>query len=169
MNKKWYLIYVREKKELKTSSLLSRKQIENYCPVTSRPSTHVFRSKEYQEPLLPGYVLAKTTEQELEKIRQLQQVINTVHWKNKPVTLPDNYITSLKSFCNRYQNISVQKSPVTTDGPAAIRRIIGETTVEIYMPLLGYTFTAALPDDGFNTISYIIKPKPADIHLPEKK
>lgn len=155
MNVEWYLIYVSEKKELKVSSALSKKKIENYCPVSARHSPGVFRGKEYYEPLLSGYIFVKANPESIKSILHFRNIINAVHWKDRPIIVPDEYISSLKTFVSRYQNIRLKKYPINEAMPTTVRKTIAAGTIEMWLPLMGLSLTANL--------SYVISDNPAYI------
>jgi len=156
MKKVWYLIYVKEKKELKVSSVLNSKHIENFCPFNLRQNSGFFQNKTYHEPLLPGYIFSRLEESEIDKIKQMRNVISFVYWKNELITVPDEYITTLRRFCNKYRDITVKRFIIEKTQEIKPRKLVLETTSEIILPKLGYSMVADINKTN-NNLSVIIK------------
>lgn len=142
MDKKWYLLYVKEKKELRVATLLNTKGIQNYWPFCERESGGIFRTRIYQEPVLPGYLFARASDADFRTIREVPYVISRVHWKNKPIEIPEDYVKALKSFCRKYHNITAKRYPINTETDRDIKRINRNKTSEIILPEIGFRFIA---------------------------
>ena len=120
MQKNWYIIYTRPSAEKKVSSLLNRKNIENYFPVNTKTKLHSKKTKIQKEPLFHSYLFANISEAELSLITSLRNVINFVYWKQHPVKVANEDIMLLKEFTKNYTDIKVQKIEVNINNLAKI-------------------------------------------------
>jgi transcription antitermination factor NusG len=100
--KQWYAIYSRPRNEKKAYQLLSRKNIEAFCPLQKRLKQWSDRKKLVEEPLFTSYVFVKIGEQESEKLAVLQTpgVVQFVYWLGKPAVIRDTEIQEIKDFLN---------------------------------------------------------------------
>ena len=71
MKKNWYAVYTKSRCEKKVSALLTKKKIENYCPLNRLLKQSPDRKKIVQEPLFTSYVFVHITEMEMAAIRQI--------------------------------------------------------------------------------------------------
>lgn len=148
--KKWYAVYTKPGYEKKVANLLSRRQIENYCPLKRNLSG---KNRILLEPLFESYVFAHIAETEMRNIRMIDHVVNFVYWLGKPAEIQDDEITILKRFMIEYGDVKMEKIPFNTDG---IVRVIGgsfdgnkaqiisykNNTVKIVLASLGYILFA---------------------------
>ena len=144
--KRWYALYTKPGAEKKVANLLSRKKIENYCPLKRQWNG---RKKVALEPLLSSYVFVQVSEAEMFNIRMTDSVVNFVYWLGKPAVIRDEEIDIMKRFMNEYANVKLEKIPFSVDGN--VRLISGQmadmkthmisvknNTVKIALPSLGY-------------------------------
>lgn len=132
------MIYVKETKERKVASSLTSRKIENYFPSNKRVSDSFLRQKIQEEALFPNYIFAKASPENIDKIMQVRHVINLVHWKDKPVVIPDEYILGIKRFSKKYQDITVERMEINPASGERVSRIIGESVIELKLPAIGY-------------------------------
>ena len=73
--KNWYALYTRSRWEKKVAELLTRKQVENYCPLNRVQRQWSDRRKIVMEPLFRSYVFVHMTEAEQLTARSVDGVI----------------------------------------------------------------------------------------------
>lgn len=155
MKKKWYAVYTKPKNERKVSALLTKKKIENYCPlkrVTGDDS--VDRKKYTLEPLFPSFVFVYITDLEFSSVKQVNDVINFVYWKGEPAVISQIEIESMEQFINEYYNVYTEKTEVSKNNLVRIvSRIpsieegnnvipLRNSLIKITLPSLGYMICA---------------------------
>ena len=97
-NKKWYAVYTRPRWEKKVSDILTRRKIENYCPLNKVVRQWSDRKKVLHEPLFTSYVFVRISEPELNSLKQTVGVINLVYWLGKPAVIRDPEVEMIKRF-----------------------------------------------------------------------
>ena len=151
--KKWYAVYTRMRWEKKVAELLTKKQIENYCPLNKVVRQWADRKKIVLEPLFTSYVFVRTTEANHIDLKKTDGVINMVYWLGKPAVIRDNEIDIIRSFLDDYRDINLEKTPVNIND--LVRVISGPfmdyqgqviavktKTVKIVLPSLGFIMSA---------------------------
>jgi transcription antitermination factor NusG len=68
--KKWYAVYTRARWEKKVSEYLTRKDIENYCPLNKVLRQWSDRKKIVHEPLFTSYVFVNVSEEQHAFLKQ---------------------------------------------------------------------------------------------------
>src|SRR5690606_4680625 len=111
----WYLVYVKENKEIKLSSWLTSKDIEYYLPVLKKVVNSFWGLRTAEQPLLTSRLFVKASEKDLKKIKRNPNVINFVYWRNTPVALREETIVSLKKFVTRYINHEITINHIDVD------------------------------------------------------
>ncbi|MFT3680276.1 MAG: UpxY family transcription antiterminator [Ferruginibacter sp.] len=154
MKKNWYAVYTKPHCELKVAALLSRKKIDNYCPVNRVEGAHLGRKKLVYQPLFPSFVFVYITDAQLSLVRQTHDVINCVYWLGKPALIKEAEIKGIQYFTSTYSNISLEKTLVN---PGAMMRTINEpvpaekedlttdinaVNIKLSLPSLGYILVA---------------------------
>src|ERR1043165_1294861 len=104
-SKKWYAVHTKPRFEKRITEILTRKKIENYCPVNKVLRQSNDRKKLLNEPLFPYFVFIRITEGELLSLKQIDEVINFVYWLGKPATVRDSEIEAMKQFLDKHNNI----------------------------------------------------------------
>ena len=151
--KKWYVIYTRSKWEKKVADLLTKKAIENYCPLTKVVKQWADRKKTIEEPLFNSYVFVRANEAEHLFIKQTDGVVNFVYWLGKPAIVKDNEIDVIKKYLNSSYAVSLEKINVNVDdivritsGPLMqqegnVLEVQGKS-LKILLPSIGYAIIA---------------------------
>jgi len=147
----WYALYTRPGCEKKVANLLSRKNIENYCPLRRHLNG---RKKITLEPLFESYVFVRIPDATvMQYVRLVDSVVNFVYWLGKPVVIQAEEIEIMKRFMNEYVSVKLEKIPLDIDGkvkvigiPTAESKVnlasVKNNMVRIILPSLGYMMQA---------------------------
>lgn len=152
-NKFWYVIYTRPRWEKKVAETLSKKGIEQYCPLNKVQKQWHDRRKIVFEPLFLSYVFVRTTPEEHSYIKNIPGIVNFVHWLGKPAVVRKEEIEGIKQFLAEHKNVQIEKTNVNVDdavkiihGPFIHRegRIVqvNNNSVKIELPSIGYALVA---------------------------
>jgi transcription antitermination factor NusG len=172
-NKNWYAVYTRPRCEKKVAEILTRRKIENYCPINKVVKQWSDRKKVICEPLFTSYVFVRVPEQAITSLRQTPGVINLVYWLGKPAVIRDVEIEEVKKFLCDYINIRLEKTPIHINDK---KQILGgplmemegnvlsvrSNTVKVALPSLGYMMFAEVETTNVKVISHVI---PAEISM----
>jgi transcription antitermination factor NusG len=154
MSNNWNVVYTRSRCEKKVATLLSKRGIENFCPLNRVIKQWSDRHKLVFEPLFSSYVFVRAGSDELYKITQItNDIVNFVYWLGKPAIVKDIEIEDIKSFLNTYSNIKLEKKDIRVNdnvriinGPLINRQgsvtAIDNNTVKLSIPSLGYLMVA---------------------------
>lgn len=152
-NKHWYAVYTRPRWEKKVADLLTKKRVENYCPLNKTVRQWADRKKIVFEPLFTSYVFVYATSAEQLAIKQTDGVLNFVFWLGQPAIIKDNEIDAVKQFLADYQDVKLEKVDVNVNdhvkissGPLMFREgnviEVKSKTVRVMLPSLGYAMVA---------------------------
>ncbi len=158
MQKNWYAVYTKPQCEKKVAALLTKKKIENYCPLSCVETQNLRKHKLVFEPLFKSYVFVYVTE--TEQIKKIDGVVNLLFWLGKPAIIKDDEIAAIREFTNDHRNIMLERTvvninDVTRNFNASSLAIEGKLitvknkTLKINLPTLGYTMIAKIEDEGF--------------------
>lgn len=156
----WYTLYTKQGLEKKVVSILSRKNIDNYCPLNKvKPQLNEWKRIAI-EPLLPSYVFVRISENELSTVCMIDAVINIVHWLGKPAIVSEEEIEVMKRFMNEYENVKIQKIPlnISNTAPHIVENtghviVIKNNSIKITLPSLGYMMFAELKKSNIEVIA----------------
>jgi transcription antitermination factor NusG len=164
--KRWYALFTRTGYEKKVANLLSRRNVENYCPLKLQFNG---RKKLLSIPLFNSFVFVNIDENEMHDMRGLDGVVNFVYWLGKPAIITNEEIEIMKRFMNEYTDVKLEKIPFGLDGIPRVsggqitdKRVhlisVKNNTVKILLPSLGYNILA----ESVNTnVEVIISAKQA--------
>lgn len=152
-NKHWYAVYTRARWEKKVADLLTKKRVENYCPLNRVVRQWADRKKTVFEPLFTSYVFVYTSPEEQLAIKQTDGVLNFVYWLGQPAIIRNEEIDTVKQFLDDYQNVQLEKVAVNVNdhvkissGPLMQREgdviEVKSKTVRVLLPSLGYAMVA---------------------------
>ena len=134
--------------------MLTRKEIENYCPLNKVKKQWADRKKVIYEPLFTSYVFVNISNQEFITTKETTGVLNFVHWQGKPAIIKQNEIDTIKFFLNEHENVSVEPVDVinpndhvrVVQGPLMMREgkvvEVRHRTVKVLIPSLGFNLVA---------------------------
>ncbi|MEO6731455.1 MAG: UpxY family transcription antiterminator [Ferruginibacter sp.] len=152
--KHWYALFTKPNCEKKVANLLSRKNIQNYCPMKRECNGG---KKAVLEPLFTSYVFIKVSDADLVNFRLTDNIINFVYWLGKPAVIREEEIETIERFLNEFSNLKVEKIPFDVNGNKT--RVIEQTwadnvisnkasiknsLVKVVLPSLGYMIMAEL-------------------------
>ena len=151
----WYAVYTKPRWEKKVSDLLTRKKIENYCPLNKVQRQWSDRKKIIKEPLFKSYVFVHIPAEDHLPVRETDGIMNFVYWLGKPAVIRDEEIDVIKRFMNEYPNVQLEKAAVNLNekvrvlsGPLMMQEgnvlEIKHKTVKVLLPSLGYTLIAEI-------------------------
>ncbi len=157
MQKNWYAVYTKLKCEKKVSASLTKKKIENYCPLNRKIHDESMKKKKYVvEPLFASYVFVRITENEMMFLKQqTSDIINFVYWLGRPVIIKDVEIENIQEFLNTYTNIYLEKTEVNLNKMVRIINrtpiietsdnviVMNSTIVKMTLPTLGCIICAS--------------------------
>ncbi len=153
MNRNWYVICTKKKKEKKVISALNKKGIENFCPFTIREIKNASRTAREYGPLFTSYVFVNVEAHQLNKLTQIPYVINPLYWKSSPAVISSDEINAIKMMEENYNSIAIENTGVNTIDKVSIveRNITGINNnivsikhqgITVKLPTLGYSLSA---------------------------
>lgn len=162
--KRWYAVYTHAKWEKKVADLLTRKNIENYCPLNKVVRQWSDRKKIIYEPLFTSYVFPRVSDKEFINVLQTDGVLNYVSWKGKAAVIPDAEIELIKNFLVEYPTVRLEKAAVEVNDTVRIKyglfieqegrvvEVLGKT-VRVLLPSLGYVMLAEIPKSNVEVVN----------------
>jgi len=154
--KKWYAVYTHAKWEKKVAELLTRKKIENYCPLNRVSRQWSDRKKIVYEPLFTSYVFVRIANGERIAVLQTDGILNYVSWQGRPAVIRDAEIELIKQFLLEHDSVRLEKTTVKVNDTILINsglfighegkviEVLGKT-VRLLLPSLGYIMLAQMP------------------------
>jgi transcription antitermination factor NusG len=167
--KKWFAVYTKPHYEKRVTEILTRKKIENYCPINRVLRQWSDRKRLVNEPLFADFVFVKVQEGDLCSLKQIEGVINFVYWLGKPAVIRDSEIQAVRQFIDEYNNIQLEKIEVsvngqdhTEDSPREHRSsliAVKDKSVKVELPSLGYLMVAETETLNEGTLVRAITPR----------
>jgi transcriptional antiterminator NusG len=150
--KKWFVVYTKSRCEKKVADLLTRKGIENYCPLNRVQKQWSDRKKIILAPLFTSYVFVRISVSEQSTICRTDGILNFVYWLNKPAVIRNEEIDIIKQFLNDHSHVRLEKVSINKININDIVRVIAgplmeqegkvisfkSKSVKILLPSLGY-------------------------------
>ncbi|HOZ78922.1 MAG TPA: transcription termination/antitermination NusG family protein [Ferruginibacter sp.] len=153
MTTQWYAVCTRPQQELKVSAALTKKGIENLCPLTRKMLvSNGFRKKLTWNPVFPSFVFVHITEAQFNTVLRTNDVMSFMYWMGKPAVVNDADIKTIEQFTTRYPNVTVQKTAIIKNAVLAAAAFdeTAEEEVELQderirtvVPSLGFILTAS--------------------------
>lgn len=161
--KKWYAVYTKPRWEKKVSDLLTRRKIDNFCPLNKVVRQWADRKKTVLEPLFTSYVFVNATEAEHLAIKQTDGIITFVYWLGSPAVIRNEEIVAIKNFLEKHTDVKLEKTEVNIadnvrviDGLLVHREgkvvEVKNKTVKISLPSLGYMMSAEVSRSSVEVI-----------------
>jgi transcription antitermination factor NusG len=155
MDKKWYLVCTKPQREKKLAATLTKKKIENFCPLNRIEKKERSKLRISFEPLFSSYVFVFMTEAEMNTVRNIDSVINFIYWLGSPVMFKEDEIETMRSITTQFSNISLSKTRVEVTGRIeAVREYHRNNSIQtdtitvikdsykLLLPSMGYTLVA---------------------------
>jgi len=175
-NKKWHAVYTRPRCEKKVSEILTRKKVENYCPINKVVRQWSDRKKIVHEPLFSSYVFVRVSEEEITALKDTHGIINVVYWLGKPAVIRDHEIETIQRFVCEHVNVKLEKTPIAVNDKV---RILGgplmeleghilaikNKSVKVVLPSLGYMMFAEVETANVEVMQHIV-PAERDLRYP---
>ncbi|MDB5280383.1 MAG: antitermination protein NusG [Ferruginibacter sp.] len=166
MKKNWYAIYTRVNCELKVSAQLSRKKIENFCPVNNITSNTGFKRKWNVIPLFQSLLFVHVTELEMEVVKGTSDVLNFLYWLGAPAVISTAEIESIERFTNDYSGLKLERIRVNPLEDIQVissshkemdlnKTTVNYTMVKMMLPSLGYAITANVKSSTSNVFDFV--------------
>ncbi len=118
---KWYIVYTRPRMEKKVISRFTQKNIEHYCPMKFVKTSFSSRQKTVLMPLFASCVFVNITPDKHSRLKKMWEVVNLVHWMDKPVVIENSEMDMLKRFLNLYTDITIEKIPVSKNNIMSLK------------------------------------------------
>lgn len=164
MQKKWFVLYTRSRCEKKISALLTKRDIENYCPLCKSVRQWSDRKKIIYEPLFPSYVFVHVDDVELLSLKRISgDIVNPVYWLGKPAWICQEEIDAVKYFLKEHGSVRLEKQHVNVNDRVRIIRgpfnnfeanveAIRNNMVKLSLPALGYMVIAEIDPSDIQVI-----------------
>lgn len=144
---KWYAVYTRPRWEKKVATLLTQKNIENYCPLNKVHRQWKDRKKIVFEPIFKSYVFVYTSVEKHLSVKQTDGVFNFVYWLGSPAVIKDKEIDLIKNFLSDHRNVKILSTEINLNdrvrisgGPFTLEEgsvvEIKRKTVKVFLPSL---------------------------------
>lgn len=151
--KKWYAVYTKPRWEKKVAELLTKRKIENFCPLNKVVRQWADRKKTVLEPLFTSYVFVCVTEAEQLSVKQTEGILTFVYWLGSPAVIRHEEILAIQDFLHKHTNVHLEQTEVKvhdrvriTDGllvhrEGEVKEVKGKT-IKVSLPSLGYMMIA---------------------------
>ena len=160
---KWHAVYTKPRWEKKVAELLTKQQIENYCPLNKVWSQWSDRKKLVHEPLFKSYVFVRIEENEQWRVREVFGILNFLNWLGKPAVIRDEEIDLIKQFLNDHENVQTQKCAIKvndtvriTSGPFSFQKgnvlEVRNNAIKVFLPSLGYQMIAEIKKTNIEVV-----------------
>ncbi len=153
VEKQWFAIYTKPRREKKVSQILDKKGLVVYCPLTKVRRKWSDRYKVIEEPLFKSYVFVQLNEEEKSRVRLTDGVVNFVYWNGKPAVIKAAEIDIIKKFLKEYQDVVARpldikegqrvrvKTGLMMDTEGIVIKVI-HNRAYVLLESLGYELTA---------------------------
>lgn len=160
---KWLVVYTKPRWEKKVAHLLTKKGIENYCPLRMEQRQWSDRKKTIQVPLFTSYVFVRIPRNLISEVGKTSGILNFLYWLGKPAIVKDEEIETIRKFLNESKEVELEKIRVNVEDQVRILRgplISEEGTVmevmnskaKVLLPSLGYALLVTVDKDNLERI-----------------
>lgn len=94
----WYVLCVKPRMELRIADMLTRMNIEVFCPVVRETRQWSDRRKKVDVPLFKLYVFVKISKRDRVLVLQVPGVLRYLFWEGKPAKVRDSEIATIKDW-----------------------------------------------------------------------
>jgi len=157
MRKNWYILFTKPKCEIKVASLLTKRKIENFCPLNCKQIKKFKKKKLIYEPLFSSYVFVKVEEGSIFLLEKFESVTSPIYWKGKPALIKDGEIEAIREFIKYHKNIKLEMIEVNINSETRNNEtsfystngkilVIKNSTLKVNLPSLGFMMIAEMGD-----------------------
>jgi transcription antitermination factor NusG len=118
---RWYALYTKSYFEKKASSVLTQKNIENYCPLKKQERQWSDRKKVIWEPVIRSYLFVHARHTDFEDIRMTDGIVNFVYHSGRPAIIRDQEMETMKRFFHDYDEYDFTVTPLNPGDRVRIR------------------------------------------------
>lgn len=158
MQENWYIVYTKPGCEKKVGSLLSKRNIENFCPLNKKVVKRLRKNREITEPLFNSYIFIKIYKSKLHEIMKIKGIISVVYFKGEPAIIKNEEVCLIKEFTSNFFDIKLEKIKInystflkcedennySFDGKVII---IKKRIFKVQLPSMGYTLVANISNE----------------------
>jgi transcription antitermination factor NusG len=174
----WYAVYTKPRWEKKVAQLLTKKGIQNYCPINKVLKQWHDRKKWVEEPLFTSYVFVYLTPSEQAEVRKTAGVLNFVYWLGKPAVIRNNEIEVIQNFLSHHKDVKLERTRIKIEdnvqiiyGPLLHQQgkvlEVHQKTVKVLLPALGYAMVAQVDKNHVDVLPPVVNPAPNSYRQPE--
>jgi transcription antitermination factor NusG len=160
----WHAVYTKNRWEKKVAELLTKREIENYCPLNMVIRKWSDRKKKVYEPLFTSYVFVHISQKQQTELRKIPGIINLVYWLNKPAVIKDAELDAIRQFLGQHQSVRLEKTQVNLGDAVSVISgplmdyegnvvEIRNNSVKVILPSLGYKMCAELQKSNVKIIN----------------
>ena len=144
---------------------LTKKGIENYCPLNRIDRQWPAFKKVTYKPLFSSYVFIRISEVQRDEVMKTPGIISLVYWRNKPAVIQNREIEVMNEFLEEYKCVYLERIPVAAH--AAIKVIssplkhyvegmlaIKDNLIKIVLPSLGYVLVAEIQKPALDILHH---------------
>lgn len=151
----WYAVYTKPRCEKKVSHLLTKKHIENYCPLNKVRRQWSDRKKIIEVPLFTSYVFVRLLQSEHKIVRETGNVFNFVYWLGKPAIIKDEEIMAIRKYLWEHEKVELERIAVNVNDTIRIKEgplvtmegkvtDVAKRTVKVLLPSLGFALIVSI-------------------------
>jgi len=160
----WYAVYTKPRWEKKVAQLLTKKGIQNYCPINKVLKQWHDRKKWVEEPLFTSYVFVCITPTEQAEVRKTAGILNFVYWLGKPAVIRNDEIEVIQNFLSHHKDVKLERTRIKIEdevqiiyGPLLHQQgkvlEVHQKTVKVLLPALGYAMIAQVDKNHVDVLS----------------
>ena len=164
MEQRWYAVYTKPRWEKKVTDLLNLTGIECYCPLNKVVRQWSDRKKVLHEPLIKSYVFVHVSENKIREVKEVDGIINLVHWLGVPAVIKDQEIEAIRAFLNEHSNVKLDKMAIGVNDAVRVSKgflqdregtvvALKNNTVRVALPSLGYVMYAELEKSSVTKVT----------------
>ena len=151
------MLYTKPRWEKKVHLLLTEKKIESYCPLNKVRRKWSDRIRIVEEPLFKSYVFVKITDEEQNKVRMTNGVVNFVYWLGKPAVVKNKEIEVIRKFLNEYDNIIAEPIKLQPESKVKIRQGIFMDKEATVLKVRGNKVQVIIESIGYCLVAFLDK------------
>lgn len=109
MEMKWYPVYTKPNLEKKVTSILNRKKIIHFCPLSliSKQKKGIKDNENFS-----CLVFVKIFENQITLLKEIKGIKNFLYWMHRPAEISEFEINLIKDFLNQHSHIKIEKKEI---------------------------------------------------------